>query len=69
MTMMRLKSPRASLQLTHGLRGYIRQMHSCAPTGKIENKNQHQAFSIEHVSESLTSPPPLGSGATDEGPD
>jgi hypothetical protein len=31
------KSPRASLQLTHGLRGYIRQMRSCARTENTKN--------------------------------
>jgi hypothetical protein len=31
------KSSQASLQLTHELRGYIRQMRSHAPTGNEEN--------------------------------
>jgi hypothetical protein len=51
---MRFKSPQVSLQLTRGLEGYIRQMRSLAPTGKTENKNQHQAFSADPVRESLT---------------
>jgi hypothetical protein len=34
---MKLKSPRASLQLTHELRGYIRRMRSRAPTENTEN--------------------------------
>jgi hypothetical protein len=37
-TTMKFKSPRASLQLTHGLRDYIRQMRSRAPTRRIKNK-------------------------------
>jgi hypothetical protein len=31
------KSSRASLQLTHELRGYIRRMRSCAPTENLKN--------------------------------
>jgi hypothetical protein len=34
-----IKTPRASLQLTSGLEGYIRQMRSRAPTGKTKGKN------------------------------
>jgi hypothetical protein len=34
---MKLKSPRASLQLTHRLGGYIRQMCSRAPTENTKN--------------------------------
>jgi hypothetical protein len=37
MTMVKIKSPRASLQLTHGLGGYIRRMRSRAPTENTEN--------------------------------
>jgi hypothetical protein len=35
---MKFKSPRASLQLTYGLGGYIRRMRSRAPIGRIKNK-------------------------------
>jgi hypothetical protein len=35
--MMKIKSPRASLQLTHMLGGYIRRMRSRAPTENTEN--------------------------------
>jgi hypothetical protein len=31
------KSSRASLQLTHELRGYIRRMRSCVPTENVKN--------------------------------
>jgi hypothetical protein len=31
------KSSRVSLQLTHELGGYIRRMHSCAPTENLKN--------------------------------
>jgi hypothetical protein len=34
---MKFKSPRASLQLTHRLGGYIRRMHLRAPTGNTKN--------------------------------
>jgi hypothetical protein len=34
---MKFKSPRASLQLTHELRGYIRRMRSRAPTENTDN--------------------------------
>jgi hypothetical protein len=37
MATMKLKIPRASLHLTHGLGGYIRRMRSRAPTGNTEN--------------------------------
>jgi hypothetical protein len=35
---MKFKSPRVSLQLTHGLGGYIRRMRSRAPTKRIKNR-------------------------------
>jgi hypothetical protein len=51
---MKFKSSRASLQLTHGLGGYIRRMRLRAPTGKVKSKNQHQAFLTEPERDSLT---------------
>jgi hypothetical protein len=47
------KSLRASLQLTHKLRGYIRQMRSRAPTEKCEH-HQHRDHSAEPERDSLT---------------
>jgi hypothetical protein len=35
--MKKIKIPRASLQLTRGLGGYIRRMHSRAPTENMKN--------------------------------
>jgi hypothetical protein len=55
MTMpLRIKTPQASLQLTRGLGGYIRRMHSRAPTEKIKSKRSSQHLSSEPVCESLT---------------
>jgi hypothetical protein len=54
------KSPRASLQLTHELRGYIWRMRSCAPTENNEEQHQHQAHSTEPEHESPTHPQARG---------
>jgi hypothetical protein len=54
------KSPRVSLQLTHGLRAYIRWMNSRAPTGNNEEQHQHQAHSVEPERESSTHPQARG---------
>jgi hypothetical protein len=53
-TLLKLKTPRASLQLTRGLRGYIQRMRSRAPTWKTKSKDRRKAFSIEPAHESLT---------------
>jgi hypothetical protein len=39
-TTAKFKILRASLQLTHGLGGYIRWMRLCAPTGRIKNRSK-----------------------------
>jgi hypothetical protein len=66
-TPLKLKTPRASLQLTHGLGGYIRRMRLRAHTGKTKSKDRRKAFydrACVQVLDSLS-----GSGATDEGLD
>jgi hypothetical protein len=45
------KSPRASLQLTHELRGYIRRMRSRAPTENLKNATKTK---ISRLSLSVT---------------
>jgi hypothetical protein len=59
-TLLKLKTPQASLQLTYGLGGYIRRMRSRVQTGKTKNKDRHKAFSTEPVCESLTPPQARG---------
>jgi hypothetical protein len=44
--MMKIKIPRASLQLTHGLGGYIRRMRSRAPTENTENNTNAKSTQL-----------------------
>jgi hypothetical protein len=45
MATIKLKSPRASLQLTHGLGGYIWRMRSRTPTENTENNTNAKPLS------------------------
>jgi hypothetical protein len=52
-------SSQVSLQLAHGLGGYIRRMRSHAPTGKIKSKINTNS---SRLSMSVTPRLPLGLG-------